>query len=99
MIIAGHGVSHRHVMYRGLVTLFHRNQAYVRQGHWKITQVETPFDAARFGLYDLVVDPGETTDFSQKFPEKRLELIELWHQQRLQLGVTLPGDLWNSTVH
>lgn len=74
-------------------TLFHRNRAYVRQGHWKITQIETPFDEAGFALYDLAVDPGETTDLSQQFPEKRQELIELWRQQRLELGIILPSDL------
>jgi len=142
MIIAGHGVSQRDEVYRGMVTVmdlaptfigmanghypdngsvqpmrgksietilsgsssrvhdenevftvFHRNRAYVRQGHWKITQIETPFDEAGFALYDLATDPGETTDLSQKFPEKRLELIELWRQQRLELGIILPSDL------
>ena len=76
-----------------VLTIFHRNRAYVRQGKWKITQIETPFDEARFELYDLTSDPGETTDLSQQFPEKRLELIELWQQKRLELGIILPGDL------
>jgi len=142
MIIAGHGVSRRDEVYRGLVTvmdlaptfigmanaqypddgsvqpmrgksiesilsgsaervhdedevftLFHRNRAYVRQGKWKITQIETPFDEAGFALYDLAADPGETTDLSQQFPEKRRELIELWRQQRLELGIIVPTDL------
>ena len=74
-------------------TLFHRNQAYVRQGHWKITQIDTPFDEAGFALYDLATDPGETTDLSVQFPDKHLELIKLWRQQRLELGIILPGDL------
>jgi arylsulfatase len=73
--------------------LFHRNQAYVRQGQWKITHIETPFEEAGFELYDLDADPGETTDLSQQFPEKRAELIELWRQQRLDLGIILPSDL------
>lgn len=74
-------------------TLFHRNRAYLRQGHWKITQLEVPFDEAGFALYDLSADPGETTDLSHQYPEKRLELIELWRQQRLELGIILPSDL------
>lgn len=37
--------------------------------------------------------PGETTDLSHQFPEKRLELIVLWQQKRLELGIILPGDL------
>ena len=74
-------------------TLFHRNQAYVRQGKWKITQLDKPFEEAGFELYDLVSDPGETTDLGQQYPEKREELIKLWREQRLELGIILPGDL------
>ncbi len=74
-------------------TLFHRNRAYVRQGKWKITQIESPFEETGFALYDLAADPGETTDLSQQFPERRAELIELWRQQRLELGIILPSDL------
>ena len=74
-------------------TLFHRNQAYVRQGQWKITQIEAPFEEKGFALYDLSADPGETTDLSEQFPQKRAALIELWRQQRLELGIILPSDL------
>jgi len=74
-------------------SLFHRNQAYVRQGKWKITQLDKPFEESGFELYDLASDPGETTDLSQQYPEKRNELIELWRKQRLELGIVLPGDL------
>jgi arylsulfatase len=74
-------------------TLFHRNQAYVRKGKWKITQLDKPFEEAGFALYDLASDPGETTDLGQQYPEKREELIKLWREQRLELGIILPGDL------
>jgi arylsulfatase A-like enzyme len=76
-----------------ITTQFHRNRAYLRQGRWKITQLELPFDEANFALYDLSSDPGETIDLSQQQPEKRAELIELWRQQRQELGLVLPQDL------
>ncbi|MDX1556751.1 MAG: arylsulfatase, partial [Xanthomonadales bacterium] len=65
-----------------VTVLFQRNQAYVRQGNWKLTSIERPFDEAHFGLYDLSADPGETTDLSETHPEKRAEMIELWRSER-----------------
>jgi arylsulfatase A-like enzyme len=73
--------------------LFHRNQAYVRRGPWKLTAIEIPFDESRFGLYNLVSDPGETTDLSESKPEIRAQLIEVWREQRQELGIVLPQDL------
>jgi hypothetical protein len=32
-------------------------------------------------------------DLSEKFPEKRSEMIDLWRVQRQSLGVVLPSDL------
>jgi hypothetical protein len=55
--------------------------------------LERPFDERDFELYDLAEDPGETVDLSQRYPEKRAELLRLWRQQRGQLGITLPEDL------
>jgi arylsulfatase len=76
-----------------VTVLFHRNQALVRQGKWKLTAIETPFDERHFGLYDLEADPGETTDLSEAHPEKRAELIEIWRAERMALGIVLPQDL------
>lgn len=73
--------------------LFHRNRAYVRQGKWKLTSIEAPFDERHFALYDLAADPGETTDLSDAHPEKRAQLIELWRSERKALGIVLPLDL------
>jgi arylsulfatase len=76
-----------------VTVLEHRNQALVRQGHWKLTAVDPPFEETDFALYDLASDPGETTDLSTQFPEKRSELLEIWRQRRLALGIVLPEDL------
>jgi len=76
-----------------VTTQYHRGRAYLRKGHWKLTQIELPFDESGFSLHDLRNDPGETIDLSEQKPEIRAELIELWHQQRGELGIILPKDL------
>lgn len=72
---------------------FLSGKAYLRQGRWKITALEEPFDEMGFALYDLQADPGETTDVSDQYQEKRKEMIELWRQQRKELDIILPQDL------
>lgn len=76
-----------------ITVLEHRNQALLRQGRWKLTALGSPFEESGFELYDIAADPGETTDLSSQFPEKRQELLELWRQRRLELGIVLPQDL------
>jgi arylsulfatase len=72
---------------------FLSGKAYLRQGWWKITALEEPFDETGFALYDLQADPGEITDVSEQHQEKRKEMIELWRQQRKELDIILPQDL------
>ena len=76
-----------------VTTQFLSGKAYLRQGRWKITTLEEPFDETDFALYDLQADPGETTDVSGQHQEKRKEMIELWRQQRKELDIILPQDL------
>jgi len=76
-----------------VTVLSHRGNALVRQGPWKLTAIERVFNESNFALYNLDTDPGETTDLSEAEPEKYAALIEIWRQQRVELGVTLPQDL------
>ncbi|MDJ0905954.1 MAG: arylsulfatase [Woeseiaceae bacterium] len=76
-----------------VTTLYHWGRAYLRQGDWKIANLEGPFSEADFALFNLAEDPGETTDLADVHPEKYAELIELWRQRRLELGIILPQDL------
>ncbi|HEY5775594.1 MAG TPA: arylsulfatase [Xanthomonadales bacterium] len=76
-----------------VTVLLHRGNALVRQGPWKLTAIETVFSESQFALYNLDIDPGETTDLSDSEPEKYAALIEIWRQQRLELGIILPQDL------
>ena len=78
----------------GYVTaLAYQQRAFVRRGDWKLMTLEQPFDERDFELYNLAADPGETTDLSAQYPEKRLELLQLWRGERRSLGITLPEDL------
>jgi arylsulfatase len=76
-----------------VTTLFHRGQAFLRQGRWKLTALERTFHEDHFALYDVVADPGEVHDLSTEAPKQREHMLELWRQQREELGITLPTDL------
>ena len=76
-----------------VTTLYHGGRAYLRQGNWKISNLEPPFDEADFELFDLSVDPGETQNLAESHVEKYEELIELWRDERRRLGIILPQDL------
>ena len=74
-------------------TLFHRGRAFIRQGDWKLVTFEPPFDESAFQLFDLSVDPGETTDLRGSEPERFVHMLELWRLKRRELGILLPSDL------
>ena len=76
-----------------VTTLYHAGRAYLRQGNWKISNLEPPFDEADFELFDLATDLGESNNLADDEPEKLAELIELWGEDRKRLGIILPQDL------
>lgn len=56
------------------------NKAY-RQGKWRISWLPEPFGQARWQLFDMDADRGETEDLSERYPELTNDLIakyELW---------------------
>ena len=73
--------------------LFHYGRAFLRQGRWKLVSLEAPFDESKMELYDVLADPGETTDLASAEPEKYAELLALWRVKRAELGIILPSDL------
>ncbi len=76
-----------------VTTLYHKGVAYLRQGDWKISTLEPPFDEANFELFNLADDPGEANDLSLTRAEKYAELTALWRIERKKLGIILPEDL------
>lgn len=76
-----------------VTTLSHRGRSFLRKGDWKIANVDGPFDESEFELFNLALDPGETTNLATENPEKYTELVDLWRSERLRLGIILPEDL------
>jgi arylsulfatase len=63
----------------------------IRQGDWKITWLHRPLGTWDWQLFNLAEDPGEQHDLSEKFPERREELIALWDEYEDMNGVII-GD-------
>lgn len=61
----------------------------IRQGDWKISWHYKPFGTWDWQLFNLVTDPGEQYDLSNKFPKKRKELIALWDKYVKMNGVII----------
>jgi len=82
------------------VTVFLQGaRAYVRQGRWKISNLVEPlewgtdadrlFDESTFELFDVIADPGETTNLAEREPERFAEMLRLWRERRAALGILL----------
>jgi len=73
-----------------LLALSHRMHAYARLGDFKIVSNDQYRGMGTFQLYDLASDPGETTDVSERFPERRAELLDSLAAFRARVGVVIP---------
>jgi arylsulfatase A-like enzyme len=73
-----------------LLALSHREHAYVRLGSWKLVSNDQYRGTGTFALYDLEADPGETTDVSERFPERRAQLLDSLAAFRARVGVYIP---------
>ena len=71
----------------------HNGRAMLRQGRWKLMASDAPFDESKFGLYDIQADPGETTDLSAVYPDRRNDLLGLWARKLDELGIVLENQL------
>ncbi len=54
--------------------------ASFRRGRWKLVNTERPYREGRLKLYDVVNDPGETTDLSKARPATYQAMMERWRQ-------------------
>lgn len=76
-----------------VTTVYHGGRAYIRQGNWKLMNLEPPFSESEFNLFNLEADPGESENLRETMPEKFSEMVNLWRQERRALGIVLPQDL------
>lgn len=74
-------------------TLYLSGRAYVRQGDWKLVNLEPPFDESALELFNLADDPGEATNLALREPARLEAMLELWRSERRKLGIILPADL------
>lgn len=82
-------------------------RAAVRKGKWKLVNIEAKFGGREDGdwqLYDLEQDAGEIEDISEKYPEIKKELLEMWEQYRAETGVVwgapikFVGEEWDGNA-
>jgi arylsulfatase A-like enzyme len=76
-----------------VTALFHFGRAHVRKGRWKLVNLEPPLQESQFELFDVVADPGETTNLAAREEETFAEMVALWRSERARLGIILPDDL------
>lgn len=63
----------------------------LRRGDWKIVWLSPPYGQSRWQLFDLANDPAETTDLSDRNPQKLAELVAHWDAYAERNGVVLPA--------
>ncbi len=63
----------------------------IRKGDWKITRLYKPYGTLDWQLFNLAEDLGEQYDLSDRFPEKKVELVALWDEYVKTNGV-IDGD-------
>lgn len=61
--------------------------AALYRGKWKITRIPPPLGDARWRLYDLSLDPGETTDLSAQNPKLLADMIAGYRAYSEEVGV------------
>jgi len=69
----------------------HEGHGALRKGEWKIVSVD-PSDESLWELYNMKEDRTETNDLSNKEPELRTELINLWINMAYETKAWPKGD-------
>ncbi len=65
------------------------NGKWMRQGAFKAVTVPIPYGDGEWHLYNVVDDPGETSDLAAEYPEKLDALREAWDRYSVEVGVVL----------
>jgi len=75
----------------------HGMRAYIKD-EWKIVNLPIPFGSGDWQLYNLAVDPAESNDLSEQFPEKRNELITAWEEYSENVGLIYDPLDWGAIL-
>ncbi|KAI1338249.1 putative arylsulfatase [Xylariaceae sp. FL0016] len=74
----------------------------IRKGPWKGLFIPKPHGPNRWQLFNVLNDPGETSDLAEKNPERMKEMIELYNDYAQRNGVitqsTASRAAWNSNL-
>ena len=77
----------------------HGLRGYIKD-EWKIVNLPIPFGKGDWELFNLAEDPSESIDLSDKFPQKRTELIAAWNEYSENVGVIFdPLDIAEILKH
>ncbi len=63
------------------------NGKWARLGDYKVSFVPKPYGEAKWKLYNLKTDPGETTDLSANKPELLKKIVGGWNKYADEVGV------------
>ncbi|MEL6206297.1 MAG: arylsulfatase [Pseudomonadota bacterium] len=68
--------------------------AALYRGNWKLTKTPDPFGDGQWHLYDIVADPGETTDLAAAEPALMQDMIAEYESYADEVGVfeLAPGE-------
>jgi arylsulfatase len=65
------------------------NGKWMRQGNYKAVSVSPPYGTGNWKLYNVVDDPGETSDLAKEKPEILKRLRAAWDRYAKDVGVIL----------
>jgi len=65
------------------------NGKWMRQGDYKAVSVAPPYGEAKWHLYNVVKDPGETRDLAKEQPDKLKTLKAAWDRYAKEVGVVM----------
>lgn len=64
-----------------------QNGKWIRKASFKAVFITAPYGPNEWELYNLDLDPGETTDLSESEPEMLQNFIEEWRKYAVEVGV------------
>jgi arylsulfatase len=65
---------------------------WMRQGDYKAVMIPPPYGSGEWQLFDVVKDPGEAQDLSNRMPDRLDELRSAWDRYAKDVGVILPEE-------